>query len=415
METVFKLPARLAVMLAVCANGVLAQAPTQAPSKPAGGCAELTEVKARLEMAEKRLNDWPNLARYRDENAKVLDPAKNEQRVVFMGDSITDMWVQPRFGGFFPGKPYIGRGISGQTTPQMLIRFRPDVIALQPKVVVILAGTNDLAGNTGPITLEETEGNLASMAELARANGIRVVLSSVLPVSNYGHDRDGNPLDMRAKRPPEKILELNAWIKKYAAVNDHSCLNYFSAMVDEHGLLKKELSEDGLHPITAGYAVMAPLAEKAIQLALHEIPASSHLFQAPVPVAKQTEQERLRELYGLYYVELGEQGSGETALVISPDGKPIAPKENDPDAPTEPGILTNGQHFKFAWSPLTLQDFSFRTVNVNRSEYSFQGKFRRERVDEIPDVPYLEGVLTEKRDSNILRAKRVHFGHAVIF
>jgi len=268
METVFKLPARLAVMLAVCANGVLAQAPTQAPSKPAGGCAELTEVKARLEMAEKRLNDWPNLARYRDENAKVLDPAKNEQRVVFMGDSITDMWVQPRFGGFFPGKPYIGRGISGQTTPQMLIRFRPDVIALQPKVVVILAGTNDLAGNTGPITLEETEGNLASMAELARANGIRVVLSSVLPVSNYGHDRDGNPLDMRTKRSPEKILELNAWIKKYAAEKGHVYLDYFPATVDDQGLLKKELSEDGLHPNSAGYAVMAPLAEKTIQAAL---------------------------------------------------------------------------------------------------------------------------------------------------
>jgi len=268
METVFKLSARLVVMLAVCANGVLAQAQTQALSKPAGDCAELTEVKARLETVEKWLNDWPNLARYRDENAKVLVPAKNEQRVVFMGDSITDMWVQPRFGGFFPGKPYIGRGISGQTTPQMLLRFRADVIALQPKVVVVLAGTNDIAGNTGPITLEETEGNLASMAELARANGIRVVLSSVMPVSNYGHHRDGNPLDMRIKRPPEKILELNAWIKKYATEKGHVYLDYFPATVDDQGLLKKELSEDGLHPNSAGYAVMAPLAEKAIQAAL---------------------------------------------------------------------------------------------------------------------------------------------------
>ena len=302
METILKLSARLVVTLAVYANGVFAQAQTQAPSKLAGDCPEMTEAKARLEAQEKRLKDWPDLARYRDANARVAAPAKNEQRVVFMGDSITDAWVQPRFGGFFPGKPYIGRGISGQTTPQMLLRSRADVIAIQPKVVVILAGTNDIAGNTGPIALEETEGNLASMAELARANGIRVVLSSVLPVSNYGRDRDGNPLDMRTKRPPEKILELNAWIKKYAAVNDHSYLNYFSAMVDEHGLLKKELSEDGLHPNAAGYAVMAPLAEKAIQLALHEIPASRHLFQAPVPVAKQTEQERLRELYGLYYV-----------------------------------------------------------------------------------------------------------------
>jgi len=268
METVFKLAGRLAVMIAVCANVVFAQAQTQAPSKPAGDCAELTEVKARLETAEKRLNDWPNLARYRDENAKVPDPAKNEQRVVFMGDSITDMWAQPRFGGFFPDKPYIDRGISGQTTPQMQLRFRADVLALQPKVVVILAGTNDLAGNTGPITLGETEGNLASMAELARANGIHVVLSSVLPVSNYGHDRDGNPLDVRIKRPPEKILELNAWIKKYAAEKGHVYLDYFSATVDDQGLLKKELSEDGLHPNSAGYAVMAPLAEKAIQAAL---------------------------------------------------------------------------------------------------------------------------------------------------
>ena len=249
-------------------NGLLAQAQTEAPAKPAADCGELTETKARLEAQEKRLKDWPDLARYREANTKVTAPVKDEQRVVFMGDSITDMWALPRFGGFFPGKPYIDRGISGQTTPQMLVRFRSDVIALQPKVVVILAGTNDIAGNTGPITLEETEGNLASMAELARANGIRVVLSSVMPVSNYGHDREGNPVDMRIKRAPEKILELNAWIKKYAAEKGHAYLDYFSAMVDEQGLLKQELSEDGLHPNAAGYAVMAPLAEKAIQASL---------------------------------------------------------------------------------------------------------------------------------------------------
>jgi len=268
MKTILKLSARLVVTLAVCANGVFAQAQTQAPSKLAGDCPEMAEATAKLEVQEKRLKDWPDLARYRDANARVAAPAKNEQRVVFMGDSITDAWVQPRFGAFFPGKPYIGRGISGQTTPQMLLRFRADVIALQPKVAVILAGTNDIAGNTGPITLEETEGNLASMAELARANGIRVVLSSVLPVSNYGRDRDGNPLDMRIKRPPEKILELNAWIKKYAAEKGHVYLDYFPATADDQGLLKKELSEDGLHPNAAGYAVMAPMAEKMIQAAL---------------------------------------------------------------------------------------------------------------------------------------------------
>ncbi len=251
MKGAFTLVGGLILALGACANVSFAQAQAQtpAPAKPAGDSAGLAEAKA-------------------DANAKVAARAEGEQRLVFMGDSITDLWVQPRFGGFFPGKPYIGRGISGQTTPQMLVRFRADVIALRPLVVVILAGTNDLAGNTGPITVEETEGNLASMAELARANGIRVVLSSVLPVSNYGHDLEGNPVDMRIKRPPEKILELNVWIRKYAAVNGEVYLDYFSAMVDDRGLLKKDLSEDGLHPNSAGYAVMGPLAEKAIQLAL---------------------------------------------------------------------------------------------------------------------------------------------------
>jgi lysophospholipase L1-like esterase len=268
MGTLFKSAARLIGALLFCASGLYAQAPAEAPAKAACDCSEVELMHARLAALEKRLNDWPDLARYREANAKVAAPAKDEQRVVFMGDSITDMWVQPRFGGFFPGKPYIGRGIGGQTTPQMLLRFRVDVLALQPKVVVILAGTNDLAGNTGPMTLEETEGNLASMAELARAHGVRVVLSSVMPVSNYGHDRDGSPVDIRLKRPPEKILELNAWIKKYATDQGYVYLDYFSAMVDEQGLLKKDLSEDGLHPNALGYAVMAPLAEKAIQEAL---------------------------------------------------------------------------------------------------------------------------------------------------
>jgi lysophospholipase L1-like esterase len=258
----------LVLVLLASTGLVRAQAQPEPQAKPPCDCSEVEGMNARLVALEKRLQDWPNLAHYRDANAKVAAPAKDEQRVVFMGDSITDLWVQPRFGGFFPGKPYIGRGIGGQTTPQMLLRFRADVIALQPRVVVILAGTNDIAGNTGPITLEETEGNLASMAELARTNGIRVVLSSVMPISNYGHDRDGNPLDMRIKRPPEKILEVNAWIKKYATEKGHVYLDYFSATVDDQGLLKKDLSEDGLHPNAAGYAVMAPLAEKAIQAAL---------------------------------------------------------------------------------------------------------------------------------------------------
>ena len=394
-------------------SGLLAQAQTEAPAKPAADCAELAETKARLEAQEKRLKDWPDLARYREANARVTAPVKDEQRVVFMGDSITDMWALPRFGGFFPGKPYIDRGISGQTTPQMLVRFRSDVIALQPKVVVILAGTNDIAGNTGPITLEETEGNLASMAELARANGIRVVLSSVMPVSNYGHDREGNPVDMRIKRAPEKILELNAWIKKYAAEKGHAYLDYFSAMVDEQGLLKKELSEDGLHPNAAGYAVMAPLAEKAIQAARGETAATDCSSCREAPVIDDEERELLRDFFGLYYLDLGEQ-SGETALVISPDGKPIPPKENDPQAPRLPGLHVKGKYFKFLWSRISQGGFAFRTEKIEGTEYLFHGKFGREKVDVIPEVPYLSGLLSEKHDSSLVRQKKVHFAHAVV-
>jgi lysophospholipase L1-like esterase len=233
----------------------------QAPSPDCG------EMKTRLDRAETRLNDWPALARYREDNKKTVAPLKNEQRVVFMGDSITDSWDDPKYGGFFPGKPYINRGISGQTTPQMLIRFRPDVIDLKPKVVVILAGTNDLAGNTGPTTIQAIEGNLMSMAELATAHGIRVVFASVLPVSDY-EMRDGKPIVQTVRRPPDQILALNKWLKEYAAANHHGYLDYFSAMVDDKGFLKNELSDDGLHPNAQGYVVMAPLAEAAIATSL---------------------------------------------------------------------------------------------------------------------------------------------------
>jgi lysophospholipase L1-like esterase len=233
----------------------------QSAPDPAPLAKQVAILEEKLARDEKTLQDWPNLARYHDSNSAL---PKDESRAVFMGDSITDMWVQPQFGGFFPGKPYVDRGISGQTTPQMLIRFRPDVIALRPRVVVILAGTNDLAGNTGLMTLEEIEGNLASMSDLAHANGIRVVMASVLPVYDGGQTRDGRSLVMTDRRPPEQILALNEWIKNYAAHHGDTYLDYFSAMVDEHGFLKKELSDDGLHPNKAGYEVMAPLAEKAI-------------------------------------------------------------------------------------------------------------------------------------------------------
>src|SRR4051812_9986240 len=227
---------------------------------PAGASPSVTQLQTELARDEKILQDWANLGRYRHENSLVPSPGGSEDRVVFMGDSITDGWGRSH-GVFFPGKPYINRGISGQTTPQMLIRFRPDVIALKPKVVVILAGTNDIAGNTGPETLEEIEGNLESMAQLAKVNNISVVLSSVMPVCDYIRPQT-------AKRPPQQIVTLNAWIKAYCASHQCVYLDYYSAMVDDHNMLKKELTFDGLHPNDAGYAVMSPLASQAVEAAL---------------------------------------------------------------------------------------------------------------------------------------------------
>jgi len=240
----------------------------QSPAQPGPLEKEVAKLEEKAARQEKTLEDWPDLARYRYANAQLAVPGKDQQRVVFMGDSITDAWPDPRFGEFFPGKPYVGRGISGQTTPQMLIRFRPDVIALHPVAVVILAGTNDLAGNTGPMSLEDIEANLASMSELARANKIKAIFASVLPVYDGGHRADGSVIRMTDRRQPEKILALNHWIKTYCADHDDIYLDYFSAMVDEKGFLKKNLSEDGLHPNKAGYDVMAPLAQAAIDKAL---------------------------------------------------------------------------------------------------------------------------------------------------
>ena len=203
--------------------------------------------------------DWANLAKYREANSTLAPPANNENRVVFMGNSITEGWHQ-YFATMFAGKPYINRGIGGQTTPQMLVRFRPDVVALKPKVVVILAGTNDIAGNTGPSTLEMIEDNLASMAELARANGIRVVLASVLPVFDYPW--------RRGLEPAPKIVALNAWIKAYAERTGAVYLDLHTPMADERQGMKAELSDDGVHPNAAGYALMSPRTEAAIAKAL---------------------------------------------------------------------------------------------------------------------------------------------------
>jgi lysophospholipase L1-like esterase len=219
------------------------------------------KLKAELDRDKKTLLDWPALGRYAGDNAKLAPPSAGENRVVFMGDSITDAWIK-RSPSFFEGKPHIDRGISGQTTPQMLIRFRPDVIALKPKVVVILAGTNDIAGNTGPMTLEMIEDNFRSMAELAKANGIKVVMSSVMPVCDYIRPQT-------ERRPPAQIIALNEWLKGYAAKNKLVYLDYYSAMIDDQKMLKKEITYDGLHPNEAGYAIMEPLAEKAVATALH--------------------------------------------------------------------------------------------------------------------------------------------------
>lgn len=286
MKHTFSLKFLSAISVLLGAHAIFAQATSQSqaasqptpqpvvqsqtqPSVPED-CSEVPALKQHLAADERRLQDWPELMRYRDADAKLAAPAPDEQRVVFLGDSITDLWSYPQSGGFFPGKPYVNRGIGGQTTPQMLVRFRPDVITLQPKVVVILAGTNDIAGNTGPMPLSAIEDNFATMVELARAHKIRVVLSSILPVSDYGHTREGAPLVQTERRPPREILELNEWLKKYAAENDCVYLDYFSHVVDEHGMLKRELSDDGLHPNAQGYLIMAPLAEQAIQAALRK-------------------------------------------------------------------------------------------------------------------------------------------------
>jgi lysophospholipase L1-like esterase len=184
-----------------------------------------------------------------------------QARVIFFGDSITDAW---HLDEYFPAKGYINRGIGGQTTSQMLVRFYQDVIALRPAVVVVLAGTNDIAGNTGPIAVEDIEANYASLAELARANGVQLIFSSVMPV----HDYTPQSQNFFAQREPAKILALNVWLKNYCSANGLVYLDYFPALVDDHGLLRKELAADGLHPNDAGYKIMAPLAQAAIEQAL---------------------------------------------------------------------------------------------------------------------------------------------------
>jgi acyl-CoA thioesterase I len=253
-----------------------APAPAQTPPSPNARAASKPADPAEAfwqqlnpyqkSLVERMYTDWAFLAKYRDADKALLAPAPGETRVVFMGDSITEGWgmkataTSPARGEFFPGKPYINRGISGQTSPQMVVRFRQDVIDLKPAVVVILAGTNDVAENTGPMTADESLGNIASMAELARAAKIRPVLCSVLPASDFRWHT--------GLQPAPKIVALNNLMKDYAAKNNIVYVDYYAPMVNSEGGLKTELSPDGVHPNAAGYAIMAPLAEAGIAAAL---------------------------------------------------------------------------------------------------------------------------------------------------
>lgn len=240
----------------------LAQQPAQpAPPAPAKLTGSQRLAQWRSSRVSIYMNDFGELSRYRDANGALPSAVAGESRVVFYGDSITDGW---HLNDYFPGRPYVNRGISGQTTAQMLVRFRQDVIDLKPKAVIVLAGTNDIAGNTGPISLEDIEANYTTLAELARLHSIRLIYSSVLPVHEYT-ERAG---DMFNQRPPDKIRALNQWLKDYCDAHGCIYLDYFSAMADDKGFLKKDLADDGLHPNPAGYKVMAPMAQSAIEKAL---------------------------------------------------------------------------------------------------------------------------------------------------
>ena len=257
--------AAAATLPAQVAPAPVAPAPT-APAPPVTVDPLLTAPVASLspeqvESLQHRLSDWPGLRRYRDDNARAGAPAPGEQRVVFYGDSITDAWGRRQGSTFFPGKPsYLNRGISGQTTAQMVVRFRQDVIDLHPAAVLILAGTNDIAGNTGIATVEMIEDNFRSMTELAQTNHIKVILASILPVSKYPWRRGLEPAD--------KVRTLNAWLKNYAQANGATYLDYYSALTNDQGGMNPNLASDGVHPTAAGYTIMAPLAQKAIDQTL---------------------------------------------------------------------------------------------------------------------------------------------------
>jgi lysophospholipase L1-like esterase len=253
----------LRVLVVVGLSFVTVMGRGQAPAAVAAPAPAVAPVDTAKQIAEMRvkLDDWPQLGRYRADNAALAPTAPAEQRVVFYGDSITDGWGRGEGRGeFFPGKPYVNRGISGQTTPQMLVRFHQDVIDLHPAAVLILAGTNDIAGNTGPMTAEMTEDNFRSMVDLAQAKGIRVIIASILPMADF----PWTP----GLHPAGKVQALNMWLQGYCADHSVTYVDYYSAMADADGGMKPGISFDGVHPNAKGYAIMAPLAQAGIDKAL---------------------------------------------------------------------------------------------------------------------------------------------------
>jgi lysophospholipase L1-like esterase len=236
-------------------------ATAQSPAAQTTAAAPAPDAAKQIATMQAKLNDWPQLARYAADNAALGGVPKGKKRVVFYGDSITDAWGRrPNTGEFFPGKAYVNRGISGQTTAQMVVRFRQDVIDLNPAVVVILAGTNDVAGNTGPMTPKMTEDNFAAMVDMAKENGVKVVIASITPAFDYPWHK--------GLEPAGKIKALNTWLEIYCKDRGLTYLDYYDALVDERGGMKEGTSSDGVHPTAAGYAIMGPLAQAAIDEAL---------------------------------------------------------------------------------------------------------------------------------------------------
>jgi lysophospholipase L1-like esterase len=233
---------------------VLAAMPTAAqttsPSARTCSAAELQEQKNKFA-------DWPDYKHYRSANAALSAPAPGEKRVVFFGSSTTEFWGKRPGSVFFPGEPYVNRGISGQTSPQMLLRFQQDVVNLHPAAFVFLGGSNDIAGNSGPIPLEDTEANIKSMAEIAQANGIKVILASQMPTTDYPWNQ--------GIHPAPALLALSAWEKEFAAAHGYAYVDYYSALVGPDGNFRPGLSEDGVHPTAKGYEAMAPVVEKVFR------------------------------------------------------------------------------------------------------------------------------------------------------